>query len=90
MPVSHVLVRWKPRHNSEGREMLMQVWHQIFDKVNWCLFIFGIFTGKQNPSFSAEQPLFLLCHSYPATVASAAMPYSLHAFLSIVLEDSGA
>ncbi|CAK0787362.1 hypothetical protein CVIRNUC_010582 [Coccomyxa viridis] len=21
------------------------VWHQIFDKVNWCLFIFGIFTG---------------------------------------------
>ena len=32
---------------SQGHEMLLQVWHQIFDKVNWCLFIFGIFTGKQ-------------------------------------------
>ena len=41
--------------------MLLQVWHQIFDKVNWCLFIFGIFTGKQTPLMLIEQLLLLSC-----------------------------
>ena len=46
---------------SEGHEMLLQVWHQIFDKVNWCLFIFGIFTGKQTTLMLMEELLLLRC-----------------------------
>ena len=26
--------------------LCLQVWHQIFDKVNWCMLIFGMFTGE--------------------------------------------
>lgn len=29
------------------------MWHQIFDKVNWCLFIFGVFTGEETASHTA-------------------------------------
>lgn len=43
-------------------DLCLQVWHQIFDKVNWCTLIFGTFTGEHALSWGSMHPPLALPH----------------------------